>query len=60
MKFVVDNSDEFVEEADDDGKNVEVMSIKFEAMVVSGVSDMILALLEDSVLKFVEDNSDET
>ena len=58
LKFVVDNSDEIVEEVNG-GKNVAVMKIKVKTIVVSGVSTMIIAVLEDSVLKFIVDNTDE-
>jgi hypothetical protein len=41
-------------------KNVVVMTIENETMLVSGVLVMISAMLADSILKFVVDNSDET
>ena len=49
MKFIVDNSDEIVEDVDS-VINVVVMSIENGNMLVSGVSVMISAGLEDSVL----------
>ena len=58
MIVFVDNSDEIDEKSEDEGKNVEVRKIDVETTVVSWVPVMILALLEDSVLKIVVDNSD--
>jgi hypothetical protein len=50
IRFVVDTTYE-IEETDDEEKNVEFMKTEDEIRIVSGVAAMIIALLEDSVLK---------
>ncbi len=40
-------------------KNIVVMSILNGNMLVSGVTVILIAVLEDSVLKYIVDNSDE-
>ena len=57
MKYIVDNSDEFVEDVDG-VKNTVVVTIVNGTMQGSAVSVMVSAVLEDSVLYFVVDNSD--
>ncbi len=49
MKYIVDNSDEIVEDVDSEN-NVVVMSIENGNMAISGVSVMISAGHEDLVL----------
>ncbi len=56
MKFVVDNSDEIVEDIDG-VKNVVVLTIENGIVLFSGISVLISTVLENSVLKFVVDNS---
>ncbi len=58
LEYIVDNSDEIVEDVDG-VKNVVVVTIENRSMQVSGVSVMICSVLEDSVFEFIVDNSDE-
>jgi hypothetical protein len=57
LKYIVDNSDEIVEDVDV-VKNVIVLTIENETLLVSGVAVMTSTLLEVSVWKYIVDISD--